>query len=94
MPAVVNVDVVPPRELARHRLVDRRVGMLDAAERLVGEHHAEPERVVIGVALPHRDLVARIELPGERREVQSARSAPDNRNSHVSLGATVKCGTS
>ena len=90
----MDVDVVPSRELARHRLVDRRVGMLDAAERLIGEDHAEPEGVVVGVALPHRDLVARVELLGERREVQSARPAPDNRNSHVSLGATVKCGTS
>ena len=34
-----------------------RVGVLDAAERLVGEHHAEAERVVGGVALPHGDLV-------------------------------------
>ena len=94
MTVVMDVDVVPARELAGHGLVDRRIRMFDAAERLVGEDDSEPERVVVGVALPHRDLVARVELPRERREVESARSAPDNRNSHVSLGATVKCGTS
>ncbi len=90
----MNVDVVPSCELTRHRLVDRRVGMFDTAERLIGEDHAEPEGVVVGVALPHGDLVGRVELLCERRKVESARPAPDNRNSHVSLGATVKCGTS
>ena len=91
--AVVDVDVIPARELAGHRLVNRRVGVLDAAQRLIREHHAEPEGVVVSVALPHGDLMARVELLGERREVQSARPAPDNRNLHLSLGATVKCGT-
>jgi hypothetical protein len=74
--------------------MNHRVGVLDAAERLIGEDHTEAEGIVIGVALPHGDLVAQIELLGERREIQSARPAPDNRNSHESLGATVKCGTS
>ncbi len=92
--SVVDVDVIPPGELARHRIMNRGVGVLDAAERLIGEDHTEPEGVVVGVALPHLDLVAGIELLGERREVESARPAPDNRNSHVSLGATVKCGAS
>ena len=91
--AEVHVDVVPAGELARHRAVDRRVGVLDAAERLVGEHHAEAEGVVGGVALPHGDLVAGVELLGERREVQSARPAPDNRNSHVSLSRNCKVST-
>ena len=89
--AVVDVDVVPARELPGHRPVDRGVGVLDAAERLVREHHTEPEGVVRGVALPHGDLVARVELHGERREVESARPAPDYRYAHLSLGATVKC---
>jgi hypothetical protein len=58
-PADVDVDVVPARELALHRAVDLRVGVLDAAERLVGEDDAEAERVVRRVALPDSDLVAR-----------------------------------
>ena len=60
--AVMDVDVVPSCELTRHRLVDRRVGMFDTAERLIGEDHAEPEGIVVGVALPHGDLVGRVEL--------------------------------
>jgi hypothetical protein len=51
----VHVDVVPDRELALHRRVDRGVRVLDAAERLVAEHDAEAERVVGRVALPHGD---------------------------------------
>ena len=53
---VVHVDVVPAGELALHRGVDRRVGVLDAAQRLVGEHDPEAERVVGRVPLPDRDL--------------------------------------
>ena len=53
----VDVDVVPARELALHPAVDRGVGMLDAAERLIGENDAESESVVGCVALPHGDLV-------------------------------------
>src|SRR6202049_1277926 len=88
----MDVDVIPACELPGHCTLDRGVGVLDAAERLVREDHAEPEGVVGGIALPHGDLVARVELLGKCREVQPARSAPDNRNSHVSLSATVKCG--
>ena len=58
----VHVDVVPDRELALHRRVDRGVRVLDAAERLVAEHDPEAERVVGRVALPHGDLV----LPSPR----------------------------
>ena len=71
---------------ALHLGVDRRVGVLDAAERLVGEHHPEAERVVRGVALPHGDLVVGAGLPGEllaeRAEVEPTRPAPDHRDPH------------
>jgi hypothetical protein len=80
--AVVHVDVVPAREFAAHRLVHPRVGVLDAAERLVGEHHAEAERVVRRVALPDRDLVPGPELLREGGEVQARRAAAENRYPH------------
>src|SRR6185437_3465133 len=56
------------------------VGVLDAAQGLVGEHHAEPERVVGRVALPDGDLVLRAELAGQRREVQAAGTAANDRD--------------
>ena len=69
-----------------HPGVDRRVGVLDAAERLVAEHHPEAERVVGGVALPDGDLVVGAGLPGEllaeRAEVEPARPAADHRDPH------------
>jgi N-acetylmuramic acid 6-phosphate (MurNAc-6-P) etherase len=79
----VHVDVVPAGELALHRPVHGRVGVLDSAECLVGEHHAEAERIVGCIALPDRDLVASAELPRERGEVQAARSATDHRDAHA-----------
>src|SRR6266516_5895883 len=81
--ALVDVDVVPAGELPLHAGIDRRVGVLDAAQRLVGEHHAEAEGVVGGVALPHRDLVCRVELLGERCEVEAAGAATDHRDPHL-----------
>ncbi len=57
---------------ALHLPVDDGVGRLDAAEGLVGEHHAEAERVIGGVALPYGDLVARVEPLHQRGEVQPA----------------------
>src|SRR5215469_5572842 len=79
---VVHVDVVPAGEVLPHLGVDPLVGVLDAAERLVGEHHAEAERGVGGVPLPDGDLVRGTELSRERREVQAPRPAADDGNAH------------
>ena len=79
---VVDVDVVPARELSLHLVVDDRVGVCDPAERLVGEDDAETEGVVGSVALPHADLVIRPELLGESGEVEPARSTTDDCDPH------------
>ena len=83
-PRVVHVDVVPAGEAARHPFVDHRVGVLDAAERLVGEDDAEAVRVVGRVALPDRDLAARVELLGQSGEVEPAGAAADDRDAQRS----------
>jgi enamine deaminase RidA (YjgF/YER057c/UK114 family) len=58
------------------------IGVLDAAEGLVGEHDPEAEGVVGGVALGDGDLVPGVELLGERREVQAAGTAAKDRDTH------------
>src|SRR5262249_5704411 len=66
-----------------HRGEDGLVGVLDATEGLVGEDDPEAEGVVGGVALPHGDLVVRAELLRQRREVQPAGAATDDRDPHA-----------
>ena len=80
--SVMDVDVIPAGELALHRGVDHRIGVLDPAEGLVGEDHSEPESVVWSVALPDRDLVPRVEPFGECGEIEPARAAADDRDAH------------
>ncbi len=60
--SVDDVDVVPADELALQCRVDRRVGVFDAAEGLVGEDDAEAEGVV--GALRSQTVTCR---PGSRR---------------------------
>src|SRR6185295_7982777 len=66
-------------------------GVLDAAERLVGEHDAEAERVVGRVALPHGDLGVRSEPLGQRGEVEPARPTADNGNAHGASLVAQQC---
>ena len=47
----MDLDVVPVGEVAGDRAVALAVVVLEGLERLVGEHHAEAERVVRPVAL-------------------------------------------
>src|SRR4051794_40528193 len=78
----VDVDVGPACEPARHRRRELGVGVVDATQRLVGEHHAEAERVVRGVPLPDGDPVGRVQLLHQRGEVETARSPADDRDLH------------
>src|SRR5215469_6231779 len=80
--AVMHVDVIPAGELAFHGRVDLRLGVLDSAQRLVGEHHAEAERVVGRVPFPDGDLVSGAELLSQRGQVQPAGTAAHDSDSH------------
>src|SRR5262249_6901452 len=73
---------VPASEIPLHLGEHHRVGVLDPAERLVGEHDPESERVVGGIALPQVYLVTGPELLGERGEVQPAGPAAEHRDAH------------
>jgi hypothetical protein len=81
--AEVDVDVRPAREARGDRREALGIGGLERRERLVGEDDPEPERVVVGVALPHGDLVGRVELGQQDGGVQPARSAADDRDPHA-----------
>ena len=68
-----------PRICAR----GRRVGRAQVAERLVGEHDAPAEGVVRPVALDDGDVVGRIALLHQQREVEPRRAAADAGYSHA-----------
>lgn len=78
---VDDVDVVPADEVRLECLVDGGVGVFDAAERFVGEDHAEAEGVVGGVAFVDGDLAAGGEAFEEGGGVEAAGATADDRRS-------------
>jgi len=82
-PFEVHGDVVPVIERVEDLLRGFGVGGLQVAERLVGEHHAPAERVVRPIALDHRDVMRRILLFHQQREVQAGGPAADTDDSHA-----------
>ena len=87
--AVVHVDVVPAGELALHLAVDAGIGVLDAAEGLVGEHDAEAEGVVGRVALEDSNLRRPAATAGPGRRNTARRGRPPRPRSALSLPASV-----
>ena len=80
--ADVDLDVVPMAEGVEDLGGALRVGRLQVAERLVGEHHAPAEGVVCAVALDDHDLVVRVLLLHEQREVEAGRATADADDFH------------
>ncbi len=86
MPAVVDVDVGPVDEVVGDLAVAERIGVLEHRQRLIGEHHAEPEGVLGAVALEDDDLAVGRHPAHEDGEVQPAGAAAGYRDPHgVSL---------
>ena len=85
LPAEVHVDVVPGRKVLGEPLEEGGVGVLDAAQRLVGKDDPEPKCVVGGVSLPNLDLVLWVQQLGQRRQVQPGRPASDDRDPECRL---------
>lgn len=61
---------------------DDRVGVLDAAERLVGEHNAEAEGVLGRAALPDGDVAFGVEAFEQCGRVEPAGAAADDGHPH------------
>ncbi len=80
LPGVPDVDVAPARELGAQCGEHGRVGLGDAVQCLVGEHHSEAELVLAAVPFEDGDLPLRCQLPGQRGEVEPARTAADHRH--------------
>jgi hypothetical protein len=59
-------------------LPPHRIGLVDAGQGAVGEHHAEAERVVGPVALEDRHRDGRVGPPDQGGEEQAAGPAPDD----------------
>src|SRR5579864_3171599 len=77
---VMNVDVVPDREIPGEPLEESGVGVLDTSERLVRKHDPESERLVRVVAFPYLDLVAGVKELDQGRQVQARRATTDDRD--------------
>ena len=80
--ADVHLDVVPVVEGVEDLRRGVRVGSLQVAERLVGEHDAPAEGVVGPVALDHGDVVRRVLALHQKREIQAGRAAADADDLH------------
>jgi hypothetical protein len=81
-----RLDVAPVGEALRDLRVRLGIGLLEAAERLVGEHDAPAERVVGLVAFVDDDLRLRKGLPHQDGEIEPGRPAADARDLHATAG--------
>ena len=79
---VADIHRAPVAELRFDRRDRIGIGLGDVGERLVGEHHAEPERVAAAIALVHRDVVGWVLLGHQDAEEQVGRAAPDAGDLH------------
>ncbi len=70
---------------SRMRVKERGVARQELVQGLVGEHHAEAERVVGPVLLVDLDLPAGPALLGQERAIEPAGSAADHRDAHEGL---------
>ena len=80
----MDVDVVPVTERGEDLGVGFGVRRFEVAERLVGEDDAPAERVVRQVALDDGDLVPRVGLFQQQREIQARGAATDAEDAHDS----------
>jgi hypothetical protein len=80
--AELDLDVVPAREPARDLRVGLGVRGGEVAQRRVGEHHAEPERVGRTVALEDHHLVLGRAALDQDAEIETGRASADTGDLH------------
>ena len=90
--AVVDVDIVPVREVAGHRVVRVGIGSREVVLRRVGKNDAEPKCVLEPIALEDRDVVLGMGLLHQDAEVQRRGPAADRDDPHLmSCPAMMSC---
>ncbi len=82
---IVDVDVIPVGKASGDRFVARPVGLGQVLQCRIGKNHAKAEGVIAPVALDDRDLVARVSLLHQDREVEARRAAADAGDLHPAL---------
>ena len=80
---LMHGDVVPVTEFGADAVERGAVAREELAQCLVGEHHAEAERVVGLVLLDDLDVPIGAALLGQQGEIQAAGSATDHRDLHA-----------
>src|SRR6266853_3155344 len=81
--AIVNVDIVPMKELARQGVIRRRIRRREIVLRRIGKDDAKTERILEAVPLEDPNLVFRIGLFHQDAEVQRRGPAADRDDSHL-----------
>ena len=85
--AVADVDGRPARERVGDPQVRLGVGVAQRAERLLREHDAPAERRVGRVALEHGDVVPRVRLRQQDRQLEPRGPGADDPDLHASTSA-------
>ena len=85
LPFEKHLDVVPMVERIPNQLRGVRVGGLQVLQGLVAEHHAPAKGVVGAVAFDHGDLVRRVLLLHEQREIQASGATANAQNVHAHI---------
>ena len=80
-----HLDVVPVVERIANQFGSVRISGLQVLQGLIAEHHAPAEGVVGAVAFDHGDLVRRVLLLHEQREIQTSGATANAQNVHAHI---------
>ena len=78
----MNIDVIPVGELLGHLFMDLWIGEANAGEGLIAKNDSKAESVERLIPLPDRDLVMRLDLLEQAREVETSGASSDHGNLH------------
>ena len=80
--AIKHVDAIPVVKAALDRVVALGILVAEVFQRLIGKHHAKPERVRRTVPLDDSDPIPRIGFLHQDRQVQTCRTTTETDDVH------------